>query len=1161
MRFLVLLLACVSLFAGQSIRLDAWAGIFVPSATCSNISDSSDWRLEFRVHNAAAPASNVSVFFIDCLDMYIQVQTSGLLYVVEQVSGANFTASGSARSEMLVRVQRNISAGRVDVEVWDVDGGNYQATATTGLTFSGSYATANAGFNAWSHSGDYTRLAFMRAFTSLVPLGSRPPTTADVGDYFDWKFDGNGADSSGNGRTVNVSGAQFSTTPAVAAVAVAKTANTPAWAPFRPLRAGHPGQLDATASYSMADAGDEVTCFWQQVPHASGEPLTSQVIFDNRNSCTPTVTGLVFGPYRFRLQVTDADGAKATADLDAGAVAYDANGVVIYPDERLYTLLGPSKVFGSNPWEWADERLWKMLSANWQQYEINGGTWLPESLKSTLNGTPRSGTAYVANGASTVYGVGTNFLDVFTGGRAGTARAGSEWLSIAIEIGGTRYQRPIASCSSQTQCTFADGTVWQATTIPSPGAAWGTFGYGNLVYGAGTIYSNISQPTKLFGVGTDFVNQLCDGGGTPQGATYLRIYESTTVQQVQVTACNSATEITLSANYSGPAINSPGAKYQFTDDDLWTGNWAPNLSTTINYYDVAAGMYRLYYMSGSVKARDAARWLADNWFWVNGVTVYRRSQAWLGMALRRVVDGGTDAEDFWSALDGDLIFAMDTAQFRAIGVSQDLREDAYVLEAIALAAMYDPDSARRARQLQRLKETYDELWGPDIEPGGWYENLQANGDSGRVVTVSTGSATVTKHSGADFGADYCGDPASFYSTGTLGLTSGSTAITVTGGSLASHINKTIFIRGTLGGQPYSQVNRVGSATSLYWPWPGDTGTAVAWRAQAYYSPLGFVDLAALEFMPVNSSGSPLGKTSSDGLKSRTERSNWYWCTRDSGTQLTLDKPYTGDTSSSVYRRIFGGGQYPAQPFIHAIVARALFLAGDAAVANSEATYATNYRARGAAVVEWLLAKGTTHFDRGFPYFAEAAFCVPESVQPNACTGSDDLRSYLIDTNEALARWYQLNSSPANKTAIDSWYTAQVAKSGFASPQPGDGQVAAVLNDGEWDFQAPYGNNFSKAPGQFAGVGGSPMWPAAREGGPAAAQNRTLTVQVGSPLAYGDRIRITATNASGVAVTNTCQAVTCSVTSDFRAGGQSVLVEYLNASSVVLARATQNLIVN
>ena len=184
-------------------------------------------------------------------------------------------------------------------------------------------------------------------------MGSRPPVTADKGDLLEWKFDGDLSDSSGHGYTAQLSdGLPFYVpTPGQnLVIAIIKTTNAPTWSPWISMRAGYPNQLDCSDSYSQADTSAAVSCQWTLTNGPSTPSWSSQ------SAVQPTVTDIEIGTYRFSMQVTDAAGNQATATLDAGAVAYDDNGVVIPADPNVTKIFGPMIAFGQNPWGYEDER-------------------------------------------------------------------------------------------------------------------------------------------------------------------------------------------------------------------------------------------------------------------------------------------------------------------------------------------------------------------------------------------------------------------------------------------------------------------------------------------------------------------------------------------------------------------------------------------------------------------------------------------------------------------------------------------------------------------------------------------------------------------------------------------------------------------------------------
>jgi hypothetical protein len=323
-----------------------------------NYPQNQSWRIEFQMHDwTNTPAGNFSakIFELDGVGATAWFYPDGVIALGDYKD--NITpqqpcfVSAAGRTNVVVRFQRDLSKMQLTCEIWNYDGTGYASQMETILntiqnTSSGGYLAGGATAN----------LAYLRVYTTIVPLGSRPPVTANGGDWTEWKFENNLNDSSGHSHTANIPGATYANTPNQIAVSLPKTLGAPAWNNWTSLRAGFPAQMDGTASFSLADASSSVNYFWQQI---SGP---STVRWSDRTSGTPMVTGLVFGTYRFALRVTDTGGKTATTTLDVGAVATDKNGVIVQADPNADKIFGPMIAFGKNPWSYQDERTLRMMN-------------------------------------------------------------------------------------------------------------------------------------------------------------------------------------------------------------------------------------------------------------------------------------------------------------------------------------------------------------------------------------------------------------------------------------------------------------------------------------------------------------------------------------------------------------------------------------------------------------------------------------------------------------------------------------------------------------------------------------------------------------------------------------------------------------------------------
>ena len=351
-----------TIFAGQSLLLtNAQLSLNDP-----NLSQTQSWRVEFQLHNWTLPtAGSPLVFALDGTGAYARLSPNGTLAIetrdsVSRQQPCFVTLAGL--TNVLVRFQKDVTNMRFSCELWNYNGGGYNSQFDTVTTLR---AGSSGGY---INSGISGSLGFLRISNTLLPLGSKPPTTADAGNLTELKFDGNLKDSSGKGHSAAGS-ASFVATPNQVTVAIAKTAGAPAWSLWTSLRAGFPAQLDASASYSLADASSAVTCFWQELNGPS------MLRWSNEGTPTPTVTGLVFGTYNFALQVTDAAGSKSTATLQVGAVATDDKGVVVNADPNVDLLFGPMIAFGKNPWGYQD--YWQMHAMNLRAADYVQQGWGP----------------------------------------------------------------------------------------------------------------------------------------------------------------------------------------------------------------------------------------------------------------------------------------------------------------------------------------------------------------------------------------------------------------------------------------------------------------------------------------------------------------------------------------------------------------------------------------------------------------------------------------------------------------------------------------------------------------------------------------------------------------------------------------------------------------
>ncbi len=495
-------LVLCSLFAGA-----AYAGqslVLTPSILNTSVNDptlarNQSWRVEFQMHNWTLPGPTqfgARVFALNGVGTNVYLFPDGRLSIEDDrdaiAQQAPCFVSTLGLTNVLVRYQRNLSTNSFTCEIWNYDGTGYNSQTDT-IT----------GTNDWRSSGGTIGggqpltldLAFLRVFTTTVPPGSKPPTTADGGNWTELKFDGNTNDSSGFGHNASVPGVTYVPTPNQIAVAFPKTFGAPPWSNWISLRAGHPSVLDGTASYSLADNSSSVSFLWRQV---SGP---STIVWANNTVGTPIINGLIFGTYNFSLQVTDVAGSTAIVDLQVGAVAYDDNGVVLPSDPNQSSIFGPQIAFGQNPWGLADQLQFSMIAQQVPYQAANNDFgWMTTGQGSVRY--PFTGVGFSPSGIAGTK-LTSNILAADTSIPIADASKLSltslpTWILIGTAIG-TYEQVRICSTTATTGpamltvCFDGRGVSGNANGISSPGSASGWSSGATVgefrVQGTGTAFS------------------------------------------------------------------------------------------------------------------------------------------------------------------------------------------------------------------------------------------------------------------------------------------------------------------------------------------------------------------------------------------------------------------------------------------------------------------------------------------------------------------------------------------------------------------------------------------------------------------------------------------------------------------------------------------------
>ena len=693
-----------------------------------------DIRMEFRLHNFTQPADYYGwMFYFD--NFYVRFLGSSVILNCsdndDNYAGTFIDLKG--RTDVIVRFQRDKENSRLTLEVWNSDGTGYTYVKTP-LT---SVQTANVAgtpikFGAPTTTTD---LAYLRMYSSVLPLGSPPPSRTNA-DLADWEFEGNLNDKSGHG--VNLAGSSsYAPTPAL---------------PINVVFDGNGAQhvwsanhgsilLDGTATYSSVDDPNYTFTWSETAGTGTGE-------FSAANGITTSFSAFVAGDYKIRLTASDGL-TTGYQEVDVGAVNTDDRGIVQTGNPAMDIALGPLSMWGTSPWPWYDQT--ELADAD--------ALYTLVTTPPAYGQTPLGGTVSAVNASSTLTGVGTNFYRDLTdcdpssgSGNAFTCTSNVPYASLSDIQLRDRYFVPDVNCAASPTlninstiafpiynsgssvlagCTA--GVVYQISlqgcltaggAACSGGVQWTTA----TAYTAGTTVLDASYHVQQCITGgtsgglppawNDAGGMTTDGGVTwqDQGLAFYTLSQGTPLlwlwwnapdgsgtgrMLLQVSTINSPASLTLLGygGYPGPTAQS--SLVQYSNPSMpelgiyW--NYTGQPSNNINYYDVVHALYKLYYRTNLTRYLTEARTLADNWYQFATSQGYYygapRAMGYLGM-VDRAIDG---RPAIWHALDQYFSYSTNASLFqtatpRSVGYSFDTRETGYAVRYMARMAALDPDT-------------------------------------------------------------------------------------------------------------------------------------------------------------------------------------------------------------------------------------------------------------------------------------------------------------------------------------------------------------------------------------------------------------------------------------------------------------------------------------
>jgi hypothetical protein len=436
--------------------------------------------MTFRIHNYVTPASDVLLYSDNRSS--VTLRSDGTILATTPWMAGNISMNSyvvlAGSTDFTFTLERNLTTFEWGLRGYVTSTGvelvKYcQNTSTSNLRLCPIYDDPSSGGynNIRSFAGPGTlntstttaRIAFWNWFSGLPTFGGRLPAQYDEGDLISWRLEGNGTDDRGNAN-LTVTNPAYVTTPVLAPLSVPRQFGAPTWTSWTSARAGYSYQLDASASASLNDSST-LTYEWNQL---SGP---STPIWSSKSTASPTLSGFVFGTYRFVLKVTDSLGSTSSTVLQIGAVATDSNGVIVSANPDVKAMWGDQIAFGRNGWSWADSR--HKYMAEWFGDALQIGQPFQPSWRILA-----AGTVSATNGSATLTGTGTSFATALD------CTAADIYLSIrypdATVPSGFRYKafkvQP-NSCTA-TQLTLSDS--WAALPGTTAGMAWAVLTQGDF---------------------------------------------------------------------------------------------------------------------------------------------------------------------------------------------------------------------------------------------------------------------------------------------------------------------------------------------------------------------------------------------------------------------------------------------------------------------------------------------------------------------------------------------------------------------------------------------------------------------------------------------------------------------------------------------------------
>jgi hypothetical protein len=179
---------------------------FLSQSPWTNITDER-WELQIRGLRTNYSGGNQFIFFTDKASLKVKPNSTILEFydgISDDLVQLNVSSLGS---DMIVRVQRDVTGGHLQLEAWTLTGSGHLSAQTNNNSLSAGSFTGYIGVGAdnTNYANAQVKIDYLRLYSNVVQydMGTNPPTDSGTGNLLSYEFEDSGDDSSGNGRNLD----------------------------------------------------------------------------------------------------------------------------------------------------------------------------------------------------------------------------------------------------------------------------------------------------------------------------------------------------------------------------------------------------------------------------------------------------------------------------------------------------------------------------------------------------------------------------------------------------------------------------------------------------------------------------------------------------------------------------------------------------------------------------------------------------------------------------------------------------------------------------------------------------------------------------------------------------------------------------------------------